>query len=104
MTNIKKQDIKYKIKLDVKKDADNWYIGCTKASLHGVDFTERVSKEIVEKIRGMNEKEAFNFLIPYLKEKYITEKDEIDKFITYVKNEYSQKFNKGCQKVVKILG
>jgi len=104
ISNQSKNKYKYKVKLDIKQDADNWYTGCTRASLHGIDFTERAPKEIIEKIRGMNEKEAFKFLIPYLKEKYITEKDEIDKYITYVKNEYSQKFNKGCQKVVNILG
>ena len=104
MTNIKKQDIKYKIKLDVKQDAWNCYIGCTKTPLHGNNWTAKAPVEIVEKLQGMTEIQAYEFLIPYLKKRYITDKEPIEKYTNFVKSEYKQKFNKGCHKVVDLLG
>lgn len=106
MVNSDNENIKYKyrIKLDVKKDAWNWYVGCTRTPLHGNNWTERAPKEIVEIVQSKTEKEAYTFLMPYLKKKYVIDKEKIDKYTDFVKSEYDQKFQIACQKTVELLG
>ncbi len=66
------------IKLDLEKDAWNWWEACNKVS-HGVDWKQKISDELREKITDKSKEEAFIFLLPYLRELYSTM--EIQKYI-----------------------
>ncbi|MDP4038731.1 MAG: hypothetical protein Q8P54_02065 [bacterium] len=92
----------YEIKQDIYRDAWNWWNGCNRIS-HGINWKERVSSKIVEKISGKDEKEAFKFLIPYLRKKYIDEKDIIKDYKSYIESEFKQKFERSCEKLVRVM-
>ena len=94
---------KYHIKLDINSDASNWYSGCNSES-YGVDWKKRVSGDIYNNIFNKSKKEAYKFLIPFLNEKYINEKQNIDSYITSLNNTYKEKFNKACKKIVELTG
>lgn len=93
----------YQIILDLKKDADNWYPGCNNESF-GVDWKTRVPEDIYNNINGKSKKEAFKYLIPFLKQKYINEKQNIDNYIIFLENIYKEKFDKACKKVGDLTG
>ena len=93
---------KYKIILDIDKDAWNWYDGCN-STYSGVDWKQRIPENIYENIHGKSKKEALVFLIPFLKQKYIDEKNLIDACTNFINREYEQKFEKACQKVADLL-
>jgi hypothetical protein len=97
------KNFKYKIVLDIKKDADNWYAGCNSENF-GVDWKTRVSEEIHNNLYGKSKKESFKFLIPFLKQKYIDEKQAIDNHIALLDDIYSKKFNKACKKIIELTG
>jgi len=100
----KKQSIyKYSIRLDIEQDAWNWYNGCNEIA-NGLDWKQLESKEVVKNISGKTNEEAFVFLIPYLKQRYIDEKKEIDENLSFLNKEFKKKFNKACQKIVDLLG
>ena len=79
------------IKLDLSKDAWNWWEACNKTS-HGVNWREKISNELQEKIVGKNQQTAFDFLIPYL-ENYYKDKN-IEIFIKTLQIEFNNKKNK----------
>lgn len=60
---------KISVEIDIKKDASNWWNACNKIS-HGVDWKSRIDKRLQNKIVGKTKKQAFKFLIPYLKKLY----------------------------------
>lgn len=94
---------KYKIKLDIKKDASNWFDGCNHISF-GLDWKKRAPAEIVKNIYGKSKTEAYEFLIPFLKQKYIDEKEKIKQARKRLKNVYEQKFDLACEKMVELMG
>jgi len=96
-------DYKYKIILDVEKDAWNWYVGCNRIS-KGVDWKKRIPKEVVDEIHGKTKKEAYDFLIRFLKQKYIDEKVKIEEYNDYINHQYQDKFIKACEKIVDLTG
>lgn len=101
----KKPEYSYKIKLDIQQDAWNWYVTCNNHNIsHGVDFSQRMTKDIFSKINGKTEPEAYEFIIPFLKQKYIDDKDKIDEFTALIDTEYKQKFTKACEKMIDLLG
>lgn len=105
MTSVADPKYKYQIKLDIDQDVNNWYITCNNPNIsHGVKWDDRVPKYIYEKIHGKSEEESQEFLISFLKQKYIDEKEQIDNFTNLVKAQYEQKFDKACDKVVEIMG
>lgn len=55
------------VKFHIIKDAWNWWDACNKVS-HGVDWKMFVDPVLRKKIVGKKQKEAYSFLIPYLKE------------------------------------
>ncbi len=57
------------IQLDIEKDAWNWWHACNKIS-HGVDWKKRINSSWHSKLVGRTQAEAYNFLIPYLKNFY----------------------------------
>lgn len=104
MTKQKLQIYKYKIKLDLEQDAWNWYVTCNNKNIsHGVNWDQFVTKEVFNKINGKTKTEAYKFIIPFLKEKYINDKEKIDKFVSLINLDYEQKFDLACQKMVDLL-
>jgi hypothetical protein len=91
----------YQIKLDIEKDAFNWFAGCNRI-FSGTDWKQRVPKEIADQVHGKTKKQAYDFLIPFLKQKYITDKDHIDYYLDFLNLEYKYKFTKACQKIREI--
>ena len=57
------------IKQNIVKDAWNWWHACNKIS-YGQNWRERINKKLQNKIVSKSKKDAFNFLIPYLKKVY----------------------------------
>jgi len=97
----KTSNIGYQIKLDIEQDAINWYEGCNRIS-KGVDWKQRVPSIVYDNIFGKSKDAAYKFLIPFLKQKYVDEKDQIDKYISFVDNEYEQNFSLACQKIASL--
>ena len=93
----------YIIILDVYEDALNWYNGCNEIA-NGLDWSkeEGITEEVVKNVQGKSQKEAFDFLLPYLKQKYIDNKQQIDDYIKFINIEYEQKFNIACQKITEL--
>lgn len=93
----------YKISRDIDKDAWNWWNAANGFS-HGVQWKEQIPDEILEHVLGKTRDEAYAYLIPFLKRKYVDEKSVIDEFKKFVNKEYQQKFNLGCAKMVMVMG
>lgn len=90
-----------KVKIDIKKDAWNWWDACNKIS-YGVDWKQRIDKKLHAKIAGKTEKEALVFLIPYLNKFY--KKIHIEKKIEGVKKIFKQNNNTIFKRMEKITG
>ena len=58
------------VKLDIEKDAWNWWHACNKVS-YGVDWKMRIDEKLRNKIFGKTQKDAYAFLIPFLDEYYL---------------------------------
>lgn len=100
----KKQKIKYKIELNTQRDAWNWYDICNYSkSSHGVNWEENIPQKIRDSIKNKTEKEATKFIIPFLNQKYIDEKEKIQNFTNLVNTEYQKKFDLACQKIVELI-
>lgn len=56
-------------KQNIKKDAWNWWDACHKIS-YGIDWKQHIDGKLQDKIIDKTRKQAFNFLIPYLKNLY----------------------------------
>lgn len=57
------------IKQNIKKDAWNWWHACNKIS-YGEDWKQRIDIKLQNKLVGKTKRQAFDFLIPYLKTLY----------------------------------
>jgi len=57
------------VKQNIKKDAWNWWNACNKIS-YGENWKQRIDKKLQNNLVGKEKKQAFNFLIPYLKKLY----------------------------------
>ncbi|MFA5128865.1 MAG: hypothetical protein WC445_02740 [Patescibacteria group bacterium] len=91
------------IKLDIKKDAWNWWNACNKIS-HGVDWKQRVGESLWKKIYGKTEKEAFKFLIPYLKKYYKEHKKVLEKNLAEAQKLFDDNAQEACSLMEKITG
>ncbi|NCD00718.1 hypothetical protein EOL94_01350 [bacterium] len=91
--------MKIKIKLDLEKDAWNWWEACNKTS-NGVNWKTRINKQLQEEIVGKTQEEAFNFLIPYL-EKYYSDKN-VDVYIKKIENYFNSVENEIFSRMKKI--
>lgn len=67
------------VKLDIEKDAWNWWNACNKVS-HGVNWKNYIDKNISSKIHGKTQEISYEFLLPYL-----TELHKNSETISYVK-------------------
>lgn len=95
--------VNYKIVLDVEQDAWNWRDAYNKSS-HGMDWGKLMPVEVREQLDGKSDKEADEYLIAYLKQKYIDEKDSITRRKRFIESEFEQKFALGCAKIVEMMG
>jgi hypothetical protein len=93
----------YKIILDPEKDAWNWQEGCNSTS-HGMNWGKNIPGHILSKIKGKPKKEALEFIVPFLKQKYIDDKDKIQASTKFIDKQFSQKFEKACLKLEKVMG
>lgn len=95
--------MRYQIILDPEKDAWNWYDGCNRIS-HGMDWGKNIPAYILTEIRGKPKKEAFDFITLFLKQKYIDDNDKISASTKFIEKRFSEKFEKACLKLEKVMG
>ncbi|MBI2474982.1 hypothetical protein HYV69_00990 [Candidatus Uhrbacteria bacterium] len=57
------------VKQNIEKDAWNWWSACNKIS-YGTDWKQRIDEKIRSKLVGKTRKQAFRFLVPFLKNLY----------------------------------
>jgi len=93
----------YKFRKDIYKDAWNWWDACNHSS-HGMVWKNQVNDNLANKLIGKTKKEANKTLIPFLKKVYVDQEKKISKTKTFFKNEFDHKFQKGCNRIVKIMG
>lgn len=98
-----KMKYSYKIHRNIYQDAWNWWDGCNGFS-HGIDWSKSAELDVVRAIKGKSQKEAYRFLIPYLKGKYLKEKDKIEKARQNITKQFEQNFEKACNKIVTVMG
>lgn len=92
----------YEIKaIDITKDAWNWWRACNKVS-YGVNWKERIDKNLQNKIVGKSQKKALLFLIPYLKNYY--KKIKIEKRLAEVENIFKRNNDAIFERMEKITG
>lgn len=60
---------KITIKLEIEKDAHNWWSACNKVS-HGVDWKKLIDSNVSQQLTDKNQKDAYAFLFPYLRKIY----------------------------------
>lgn len=92
----------YKIHQNIYQDAWNWWDACNSTS-HGVDWKKKINPKIVKNIHGKRKKEAYVFLIPFLRTKYKKEKDRFKESKESISNQFKEKFEIGCKKIVKMM-
>lgn len=93
----------YLIKQDIDQDAWNWYVTCNNINIsHGIDFSKNISEDIYKNINGKTKSDAYTNIIPYLKQKYITDKKKIDGYTDQVKEIYENTFNDACKKIANL--
>ncbi len=69
--------LKIIIKQNIRKDAWNWWHACNKIS-YGENWSQRINNKLQNQLVNKTRKQAFNFLIPYLKTLY-KKKDFVQK-------------------------
>ena len=95
----------YDVKLDINQDAINWYFTCNNNNIsHGVDFSKSVPEDSYNNISGKTKSEAYEYIIPFLKQKYVNDKEEINKYTNQVNETYEKNFNDACKKMVELTG
>lgn len=87
------------IKLDLEKDAWNWWNGCNKIS-HGVDWKTKINSNLRKEIVGKTQKDAYSFLIPYLENIY--KNLNIDSYINDIQKGFSKNQSKIFERMHKV--
>jgi len=103
-SSIKHNNYTYQIVLDPIKDAWNWYDACNDSIQHGVDWSKDVPNEVLLEIKGKSETEAYEFIAKFLKQKYIDDSGQINDFVKYINERYSENFEISCQLLEKAMG
>ena len=93
--------VKVIFKLNKRKDMWNWWHAC-KWSGWGIDWTDYMPKQVVRKIKGRTQKEAYRFLGPYLKRLYKKKRKEIDFFKSKIKSAWELKGKQIIKKLEEI--
>jgi len=89
------------VKQNIKKDAWNWWHACNKVS-YGVDWKERIDKKLQNKLVNKTRKQAFYFLISYLKNLY--KKENINQKKKEVRDIFDQSQREIFSRMEKITG
>jgi hypothetical protein len=91
------------IKVDIYKDAINYWAACNHKSMQSMDWTTMIEPEVVREISGKTSEEANEFLIPYLQKKHSEKATEIEQFKEFVSKEFREKFEAGCKKLKQVM-
>ena len=89
------------VKIDIEKDAWNWWGACNSSS-YGVDWKERISKSLQNKISGKTKKEAYKFLFPYLAKLHKRVKLETEK--NYAQKRFDEKQKQIFERMEEVTG
>ena len=89
------------VKQNIKKDAWNWWNACNKIS-YGEDWKQRIDKKLQNNLTGKTKKQAFNFLIPYLKNLY--KKENTDQKKKELQNIFNERQKEIFSRMEKITG
>lgn len=92
---------KITIKLDIQKDAWNWWHACNHVS-YSVDWKQRIDQSIWENIHGKSQEQAFKFLLPYLKNNYIKQHNQLELYQKQASLIIKQNANRACRWLEKI--
>jgi len=92
---------KISVEIDIKKDARNWWNACNRIS-YGVNWKSRINKRLQNKIVGKTRKQAFKFLIPYLKKLY--KRINIEKEKEFAQNFFDQNKGKLFKRMQEVTG
>lgn len=93
----------YKIRQNIYRDAWNWW-NASNYSSHGVVWKNQINKNLADKLMNVTNKEANKILVPFLKQIYIDHKKEIKNGRDFFNQEFEQKFQDGCNKIVDVMG
>ena len=91
----------FKIHQNIHYDAWNWWDACNNINF-GTDWSSKINSQISRKIKDKSKKEAYYFLIPYLKRKY--QEDKVKEGKLYIQTELNRKFLPACEKIAKVMG
>ena len=89
------------VKQNIKKDAWNWWDACNKIS-YGEDWKQRIDKKLQNNLAGKTKKQAFNFLIPYLKKLY--KKENINQKKKQLQNIFNESQKEIFTRMEKVTG
>ncbi len=95
-------EYRFQIVWDIEQDAWNWWNGCNQIG-YGVDWKRRIDSEIAAKIVGKTKDEAFDFLLPYLNEKYAND-ESVKLGEQFIRRRFDDNFAAACDKLVEITG
>lgn len=93
----------YKIHQNIYEDAWNWWQACNHSS-HGVVWRNQIKDKLAAKLTVKTQKEANKVLLPYLRKLYKEQKIFINKRKKYFAKEFASKFQRGCEKIEKVMG
>ena len=93
--------IRIQVKLDIRKDAWNWWDACNKIS-YGVDWKERIDGNLRKKIHGKTKQEAMRFLLPYLRDYYKRNDKDLKRALYEANKLFRKKANSACKLMEKI--
>jgi len=93
----------YKIHQNIRQDAWNWWDACNSIDF-GTDWSLKIDAQVTQKIKNKTQKQAYQFLIPYLRKKCQNEAKVLQKNKERIKKELDQKFSQACEKIVKVMG
>lgn len=89
---------KISVKQDIEKDAWNFWEACNKTS-HGVDWKSRIDPNVSNAIQTKTFEDAKSFLIPYLENYYLKNKELMNKIVVDVQNIFDLKLDESCRRM-----
>ena len=93
--------VKISIKLDINKDAWNWWHACNHIS-HGVDWKKRIESNLWKNIYQKKFSEAEKYLLPYLNNYYRENKLNLSKVLEDARELFDKKASQACQLMERI--
>lgn len=92
-----------KLVLNIQKDARNRWNACNK-SYQWMNRSERIDKEIADKLIDKTQEEAFLFLIPYLEELYKKNEDGLNKVLKFWQEKIDTDIDSACRRMENVTG